>query len=215
MIALALTGIGLLGAPVVVLTLWILALLLVGPVVAALVHTARPQDRLALRVATIATIASVVALSGVTAGVIVLLGPAALPVITAALIVAGLLARRRTDTYRRWYTLLVTPRVDLERRRPGEERSGAAERQVPTSLSSPGSSAPRRPISTAALCLAWQRSYWVLQDLPADRRCEVAAVRQSLLDEIERRDPSGFRRWLDAEPRANSDPRRHLTTDPG
>jgi hypothetical protein len=64
------------------------------------------------------------------------------------------------------------------------------------------------------LCLAWQHSYWLLSELPGShQRCEVAAMRQSLLDELERRDPVGFRRWLDAEPRANSDPRRHLTAD--
>ncbi|WP_344422521.1 hypothetical protein [Pseudonocardia ailaonensis] len=209
------------GAPVVVLTLWMVALLLVGPVVAALVHTACSDGRLALRLATVAA-GSVIALSGGTAGVIVLLGPAALPVISPAVIVAGLWGWRRPDVLRRWYHRLLTPEVEPDRRRPGTERPAPVGRhpdttRIPTltALSSLPAGTPRSLITTAALCIAWQRSYWVLQDLSAERRCEMASVRQSLLDEIERRDPSGFRRWLDAGPRANSDPGRHLTTDQG
>ena len=69
-------------------------------------------------------------------------------------------------------------------------------------------------LSTPQLCLAWQRTYFVLLDLPTDaRRSEVVALRERLLDEIEHRDPVGFTRWLAPGARAGSDPGRYLAGD--
>ena len=49
-------------------------------------------------------------------------------------------------------------------------------------------------------------SYRTLVDLPAGAaRGELVAVRLSILDELERRDADGFRRWL----------ARYLATGPG
>jgi hypothetical protein len=71
-------------------------------------------------------------------------------------------------------------------------------------------------LSTPELCLAWRRSYIALGDLPAGpARGELVALRQSMLDELERRDPAGFHRWLDAGARAGGDPGRYLATGPG
>ena len=67
--------------------------------------------------------------------------------------------------------------------------------------------------STPQLCVAWRRSYWLLHDLPqGPARCDVVAIREAILDELERRDPAGFQQWLQAGARAGSDPRRYLIT---
>lgn len=67
-------------------------------------------------------------------------------------------------------------------------------------------------LSTAQLCLAWQRTYFVLLELPIGAsRAELVHLRRGLLDEIECRDPDGFSRWLDTGARAGSDPGRYLT----
>ncbi len=71
-------------------------------------------------------------------------------------------------------------------------------------------------LPTPALCRAWQRSYFTLLDMPdGPTREDIAAWRGSLLDELERRDPIGFDRWMHSGARAGSDPARYLdlTTD--
>jgi hypothetical protein len=66
-------------------------------------------------------------------------------------------------------------------------------------------------LSTPELCLAWQRTYLVLLDVSADTpRDNIVALRGRLLDEIERRDPAGFTRWLETGARAGSDPGQYL-----
>lgn len=68
-------------------------------------------------------------------------------------------------------------------------------------------------LTTPELCLAWRRSYLTLVELPAGpARVELVAVRQSMLDELERRDSDGFHRWLSAGARAGGDPGRYLAT---
>ena len=55
-----------------------------------------------------------------------------------------------------------------------------------------------------------------LIDLPAGAACgELVAVGLSILDELERRDADGFRRWLAAGARPGGDTARHLATGPG
>lgn len=88
--------------------------------------------------------------------------------------------------------------------------SGAYE-QLPGMRPPPGVAAG---LSTEELCLAWQRSYFTLLDTPAGpARCHVVALREELLDELERRDRDGFARWLDTDARAGSNPGRHLRVD--
>ena len=71
-------------------------------------------------------------------------------------------------------------------------------------------------LSTPELCLAWRRSYLALGELPTGpARGELVTLRQSMLDEIERRDPAGFHRWLEAGARAGGDPSRYMATGPG
>ena len=66
-------------------------------------------------------------------------------------------------------------------------------------------------LSTPELVLMWRVSYTQLENARSHRaRCRVVARRQACLDELERRDPTGFRRWLAAGPRAAGDPSRYL-----
>jgi len=67
-------------------------------------------------------------------------------------------------------------------------------------------------LTTLQLCVAWQHSYFALLDFPTGPAYwEVVRVRECLLDELERRDPAGFARWLETGARAGSDPGRYLT----
>ena len=67
--------------------------------------------------------------------------------------------------------------------------------------------------TTAELCLTWRRSYLALLDTPSGPdRDRVVDQRRELLDELHRRDPDGFARWLDTGARANGDPGRYLGT---
>ena len=78
---------------------------------------------------------------------------------------------------------------------------------MPWSVPIPGN------LSTPQLCLAWQHTYFALLELPPGAPSdEIVRVRQRLLDEIERRDPEGFGRWLDTGARAGSNPGRYLAS---
>lgn len=153
-------------------------------------------------------------------GLVLLLGSAAGPVLLALVVLALALWSWRRP---RWPSVVrrVDPaRPEREPRRPGPpspdrpSRTGtspAAGRRGPPVP-------PTEPVpvnlSTHQLCLAWQRTYFALVDLPVGPgRNEVAALRGRLLDEMERRDPQGFTRWLDTGARASSDPGRYLGGD--
>jgi hypothetical protein len=95
--------------------------------------------------------------------------------------------------------------VDLDDPAP----DGRAAPAVPTTIVPTTADA-----STLELCAQWRRSYWLLLDMPSGSdRAQVMQVRANLLDELERRDPAGFDRWLQTQPRAGSDPGRFLSTD--
>jgi hypothetical protein len=77
----------------------------------------------------------------------------------------------------------------------------------------PASSTLVADMGTEELCVAWRHSYHQLvlaADEPARR--QVVQRRQDFLDEIERRDGRGFRRWLDSGARAGGDPGPYLST---
>lgn len=72
-------------------------------------------------------------------------------------------------------------------------------------------------LSNEALCRCWRMSFPALQNGPstspsATDALHLARTREAYLDEIERRDPRGFARWLDSGARAGSDPAKFLTT---
>ena len=74
-------------------------------------------------------------------------------------------------------------------------------------------------LSTAELCWGWRTSFTALERVSPrndlQRRLVLIAVRQRYLDEIARRDPAGFFRWLQAGARPAGDPSRYLRTPPG
>jgi hypothetical protein len=73
---------------------------------------------------------------------------------------------------------------------------------------------PAHALPTDELCVAWRRSYLQLQRATDEQtRQQLIRVRQAYLDELERRDRSGFARWLHDGARAGSDPRRYLSAD--
>lgn len=73
-------------------------------------------------------------------------------------------------------------------------------------------------LSDRALCQAWRASYLRLQrlqDVPDPSGvARVTRERSQLLDELQRRDPTGFDAWLVAGARAPSDPGRYLGAVP-
>lgn len=168
---------------------------------------AAPIRRAGVRHAASAGAATLTACLALT-GVAVVLGPATGTLAVATVLVAAPLGWR-------WW-----------RRHPGY-RPGARAIQEATATAATGTAqhsahqitAAAIPaqaateMSTRHLCLAWQRSYFVLLQVPGPARGELVVQRAGLLDEIERRDPEGFGRWLEDGARPSSDPGRYLTTD--
>lgn len=133
----------------------------------------------------------------VLVGLVTLLGPAAGVVIVTLMLVAAPVT---------WWWWL--------QRRPGQRVEGTVAATHHEEL--PTVQPPRAPeaLATAQLCLAWQRSYFALLDLPpGPAHCEIVRVRECLLDELERRDRDGFTRWLQTGARAGSNPGRYLAAD--
>jgi hypothetical protein len=72
-------------------------------------------------------------------------------------------------------------------------------------------SSPVSALSTGELGREWVRTTAALSGpLDAATRQAIVARRQETLDELERRDPAGFARWLAAVPQPGSDPADHL-----
>ena len=156
-------------------------------------------------------------------GLVVLLGAAsgpALLLVVVATLAAWLWRRPRSAVAALRSNPLRAARDHVQRaaQRPDvPRRIPTAPKPVPTTtpLPAPSPSGPDpASLSTQQLCLAWQRTYFALLDLPAGPpHSEVVALRGRLLDEIERRDPPGFTRWLGTDARASSNPGRYLTGD--
>jgi len=70
-------------------------------------------------------------------------------------------------------------------------------------------------LSDTELCWRWRTSFTALQRaVSPTARLGVLETRSALLDELARRDPVGFARWLDGGARAASDPTRYFTGTP-
>jgi len=68
------------------------------------------------------------------------------------------------------------------------------------------------PTSASELCWRWRTSFTALQHtVSPGERLRLITSRSELLDELARRDPERFQRWLDSGARAASDPARFLT----
>lgn len=171
-----------------------------GVAVTAQVHEAGPRDAAAprhgsrvsaaVRAGTTAAVKTAGALL-VAAGIVGLLGTTSAYVILPLLAAAGLRAWWRHDS---------------------DRRNLAA---GPVALPPPVVAAPRidpAAMSVPQLCRAWDRSCWLLREMPAgSARITMVGSREHLLDELERRDPAGFHRWIHSGASARNDPGRYLT----
>ncbi|ALG09927.1 hypothetical protein [Kibdelosporangium phytohabitans] len=200
--------IGLLAVPGGALIAWMVLAAFVGSLVALYIQSARPDSVNVWRLGA-ALSAAMMAASLVVTGLIVLLGAiaAAALLLWAAAVVAVWLRRRANP---------VTSHVPLV-------SAAVAPRAVLVEQPQPCRPAQRTfdintaTASTDTLRAAWQRTYWLLRDLPPTSlgHWAVFDLWVRLLDEFERRDPDAFARWLNTGPRAGSDPGRYLSTDVG
>jgi hypothetical protein len=93
----------------------------------------------------------------------------------------------------------------------GGVRAPAVEAAVQADLPLP----PLPQYTTAELGDAWVRSQQVLPRIRALRdRARLVALRQAYLDELERRDAAGVRRWLESGCALHGDPRPYLHPRP-
>jgi hypothetical protein len=102
-------------------------------------------------------------------------------------------------------------------------RAGAARMSTTTPSTSAGPPAPVRaaawqpPVSllhTSDLGSEWLRTTSALaRRVEPDARQDIIRRRQETLDELERRDPEGFARWLAAGPTTDSDPAAFVRGD--
>jgi hypothetical protein len=116
-------------------------------------------------------------------------------------------ARALEDTPRPWP---VPPSGSL----PGSAPRGA----MPTRTDVAGAARVLPPVSalpTDALGREWLRTSAALAGrLEPAARSSIVRRRQAALDELERRDPDGFARWLAAGPAPGSDPARYVGGGP-
>jgi hypothetical protein len=108
-------------------------------------------------------------------------------------------------------------RLRCDRARP-EPAPGPAAPTAAEPAAGPSSAAAQpscRPtldkLSTAQLCTALRRSYQPNVCLPEVTDWTRVQIRGYLLDEIERRDPEGFARWMATTPQPGSDPSGYLS----
>ena len=138
----------------------------------------------------------------------VLLGAAALCAATAAAAVR--LRRRwrrrpRRSRLSEWLSEAVPPHVTASVPAAASGPTVEIDEEWDVGVTSPA--VRLRAMSTEGICVAWQRSYWRLLDRPpGSRPLAVVRLRAALLDELERRDPDGFARWLKTKPRPVSNP---------
>src|SRR5690348_11972810 len=134
------------------------------------------------------------------AGLVVLTGgPAAIVTLAAVGVAVGLAA---------------TVRLRRTGRRRPRPTPGPTTRPRPPSTGTVPVLRPVASLSTEALGREWLLSTSVLGSLvDVGTRQSIVRRRQELLDEMERRDPAGFARWLAAGPRPGSDPATYLHGD--
>jgi len=73
-------------------------------------------------------------------------------------------------------------------------------------------------LSDGELCRLWRSTFWELKKRhTADECLTLVTLRGCCLDEMDRRDPSGLRAWLESGARASGGPERFLNVphDPG
>jgi hypothetical protein len=110
-------------------------------------------------------------------------------------------------------TRLLGSRLAGQQHAPAADPPGAEDTTVPPPVAAPRrvTCPPADGLTTAELCQAWRVSFTALDTLDRpEERAQVVQRRQEYLDALERRDPSGFARWIGLGARAASDPGRYL-----
>lgn len=202
--------VGVLVAPGGVLLAWLFLVPFVAVGSGVLSRVLDPDRPVSLRRRTAVTVASMV-LVAVAAALGVVAGPAA--VLVPALVAVVVLLRRRQRPWR-WEELVAWLGAPL----PAPPAPGTVAAAHPTSTGPEHADMPRPDrlptLSTGEICAAWQRSFFLLADRPSGhRQWAIVRMRGDLLDELERRDPAGFARWLLTQPRPVSNPGRFLAAD--
>ncbi len=148
--------------------------------------------------------AAAMAMAGTVGGLLVVSGTAALAggAVTVGLLTAAVLAfllrsGRRSDTAARARSV------------------GAGEQVAPLVAFRSADAGPVPALSTAALGREWLRTTAVLAGrVDAATRRSIVERREATLDELERRDPDGFSRWLSDGPLPGSDPSTYVRGGP-
>lgn len=71
-------------------------------------------------------------------------------------------------------------------------------------------------LTDAQLCVIWDETLQPVRAAASTGEFErLVDIRRAVLDELERRDPDGFDRWLQDRPRTNNNPLRHVHDRPG
>lgn len=152
-----------------------------------------------LAVHTIGLVGLLAALGSATLGLLILVGGSS-PFVVAHLI--GRIRGRRglADSRRHRASELPRPR--------------AACSTSPKTRASPNGSKLSEPstheLDDEQLCLAWRRSFLLLERATGKDRVRIVELRREYLDELESRHPANFRSWLASGARAASDPSRFL-----
>jgi len=174
-----------------------------------------PHDGLLL----VAGVAAVITIS--TAGWVTALGAGGLLLLAVAVLswpgTYSYLASR--PQIQAWRHRLEPPSADpAPRDRPATSDLGTAVTlpATPEPVAAPPVE-PHAPVSTLTdeeLCQAWRASFRTLEQLlvasDTARQAQLISRRQQYLDELERRHPNGFARWLASGARPAGDPSRFL-----
>ncbi len=169
--------------------------LLAGLTAAAIAHDA--PGRSARATAEAATLA----MAGTVGGLLVVSGTAAL---AGGAVTVGLLT-----------TAVLAFLLRSGRRSDAAARPGPVGQVVPLVAVRPADAGPVSGLSTAALGREWLRTTAALAGrVDAATRRSIVERREETLDELERRDPDGFSRWLADGPLPDSDPSTYVRGGP-
>jgi hypothetical protein len=209
----ALVGLGLacvaviaLASSIVLHGISVVLVLVAAGLFAFVAYTVRDDGRAASVEAAWKTAAVTVSVIVLVAGVAVLAGGAV------AALVSGLAAGTAGAV---WL-------LNIRRARPAGARApsaahGASAGDPATALAAAWPSqwqSPVRHVSTSDLGSEWVQTTWALaRPVEPAARQEIIRRRQETLDELERRDPAGFARWMAAGAATDSDPATFVRED--